>query len=44
MRRTLGVFKRSWSIYAKEKLAIVQAIQTWRPYLLGHKFFIQTDQ
>lgn len=25
-------------------LVILQAIRTWRPYLLGRKFFIQTDQ
>ncbi|KAA8537021.1 hypothetical protein F0562_029499 [Nyssa sinensis] len=25
-------------------LAIIHAIQTWRPYLLGQKFYIQTDQ
>jgi hypothetical protein len=25
-------------------LAIVQAIRTWRPYLLGRQFYIQTDQ
>ena len=25
-------------------LAIIQAIQTWRPYLIGHKFFTQIDQ
>lgn len=25
-------------------LAIVEAIQVWRPYLLGWKFFITTDQ
>ena len=25
-------------------LAIIQAIQTWRPYLVGHKFYIQTNQ
>ena len=25
-------------------LAIVEAIRTWRPYLLGQKFYIQTDQ
>ena len=35
--------KKSWSMYAKEMLAIVEAIHTWRPYLLCHKFFIQTD-
>ena len=36
--------KLSWSTYAKEMLVILQAIRTWRPYLLGKKFFIQTDQ
>lgn len=25
-------------------LAIIQAIQTWRPHLLGRKFCIQTNQ
>ncbi|RVW67435.1 Retrovirus-related Pol polyprotein from transposon 17.6 [Vitis vinifera] len=44
MSRALGVTKRSWSIYAKEMLAIVEAIRTWRPYILGRKFFIPTDQ
>ena len=44
MSRALGVSKRSWSIYAREMLAIVHAIQTWRPYLLGQKFYIQIDQ
>lgn len=44
MSRALGNSKRSWSIYAKEMLAIIHAIQTWRPYLLGRKFIIHTDQ
>lgn len=44
MSRALGVTKRAWSIYAKEMLAIVEAIRTWRPYVLGRRFFIQTDQ
>lgn len=43
MNRVLGVTKRTWSIYAKEMLAIVEAIRTWRPYILGQKFFILTD-
>jgi hypothetical protein len=43
MSRALGVTKLSWSTYAKEMLAIVQAIRLWRPYLLGRKFFIHTD-
>ena len=41
MSRALGVTKLSCSTYAKEILAILQAIQTWRPYLLGEKFFQQ---
>lgn len=43
MSRALGISKRAWSIYAKEMLVIVEAIRTWRPYLLGRKFFIRTD-
>jgi len=44
MSRALGPTKQSWSVYAKEMLAIIHAIQTWRPFLLGRKFYIQTDQ
>jgi len=44
MSRALGLSKRAWSTYAREMLAIVVAVQLWRPYLLGHKFVIQTDQ
>lgn len=44
MSRALGVTKRTLSIYAKEMLAILQAVHTWRLYLLGRKFFIQIDQ
>ncbi|KAF2317412.1 hypothetical protein GH714_021927 [Hevea brasiliensis] len=44
MSRALGISKQTWSTYAKEMLAILQAVRTWRPYLLGHKFFIHTDQ
>ena len=44
MSQALGVSKLSWSTYAKEMLAIIHAIRTWRPYLLGQKFYIQTDQ
>lgn len=44
MSRTLGVSKQSWSTYAREMLAIVIAIRTWRPYLIGRRFVIQTDQ
>ena len=44
LSKALGVAKQSWSIYVKEMLVVIQAIQTWRPYLLGHKFYIQTNQ
>lgn len=44
MSRALGPTKQSWSVYAKEMLAIIHVIQTWRPFLLGIKFYIQTDQ
>ncbi|KAL5779345.1 hypothetical protein ACOSQ2_010082 [Xanthoceras sorbifolium] len=44
MSRALGVTKQSWSTYAKEMLVIIQAIKTWRPYLIGRKFYIHTDQ
>lgn len=44
MNRALGMLKRSWSTYAREMLAIVVPVQTRRPYLMGRKFFIQSDQ
>lgn len=44
MSRALGISKQTWSTYAKEMLAVLQAVRTWRPYLLGRKFFIHTDQ
>lgn len=44
MSRALGVMKKTWSTYAKEMLAIVEVIRLWRPYILGRKFFIQTNQ
>ncbi len=31
------------SMYEKELLALVFAVQKWRPYLLGHFFIVQTD-
>jgi len=42
--QALGILKRSWSVYIKEMLAIVEAIRIWRLYLLGRKFIIQNDQ
>lgn len=34
----------SLSTYEKEFLALVTAVQKWRPYLLGQAFKIKTDQ
>lgn len=44
MSRALGVVKQSWSVYTNEMLAIVIAIQIWRPSLIKCKFFIKTYQ
>lgn len=43
LSRSLGAAKRLWSICAKQMLAIIQDIQTWRPYKVGYKFYIQTN-
>ncbi|KAL4379488.1 hypothetical protein GQ457_02G040490 [Hibiscus cannabinus] len=44
MSRALGISKLSLSVYEKEMLAIIHAIRIWRPYLMGSKFYIETDQ
>ena len=44
LSKALGPSKRAWSIYSKEMLAIMVAVKLWRPYLLGRKFQIWTDQ
>ena len=41
---TLAVRDRAKSVYEKELMTIVMAVQRWRPYLLGIIFLVKTDQ
>ncbi|MCH81241.1 Ty3/gypsy retrotransposon protein, partial [Trifolium medium] len=42
--KALGVRNLAKSAYEKELMAVVLAIQHWRPYLLGKRFKVSTDQ
>lgn len=44
MSRALGITKKSWSVYNKEMLAIMEAVRVWRRYLLRQCFTILIDQ
>jgi hypothetical protein len=42
--KALGVRNLAKSAYEKELMAVVLAIQHWRPYLIGRRFLVSTDQ
>lgn len=41
---TLSTRARMKSVYEWKLMAVVMAVQRWRPYLLGHRFIVRTDQ
>lgn len=42
--RSLGPRHQNLSIYEKELMAVVHAVQSWHPYLAHRPFIIKTDQ
>lgn len=43
LSKALSEAHRSLSIYEKEFLALLMAVEKWRPYLSRQQFVIQTD-
>ncbi|TYJ96446.1 Transposon Tf2-6 polyprotein [Cucumis melo var. makuwa] len=41
---TLAIRDRGRPVYERELMAVVLAVQRWRPYLLGNRFVVQIDQ
>ncbi|KAA0067036.1 transposon Tf2-1 polyprotein isoform X1 [Cucumis melo var. makuwa] len=42
--KTLCMWDRTRPVYERELIAVVIAVQRWRPYLLGRKFTVKTNQ
>ncbi|KAL0550257.1 hypothetical protein IC582_014763 [Cucumis melo] len=42
--QTLALRDRAKPVYEREPVAVVLAVQRWRPYLLGRKFVVKTGQ
>ncbi|KAL6193211.1 hypothetical protein ACLB2K_034295 [Fragaria x ananassa] len=43
LSKSLSPRNQALSVYDKEMLAVLYAVEKWRPYLLGHQFTILTD-
>lgn len=44
LSKTLCAKNQALSVYEREFLAVLMAVQKWKHYLMGHKFYIRTDQ
>lgn len=44
LSKALGVKNQALSIYEREFLAVIVAVQKWKTYLQGHKFVIRNVQ